>query len=162
MLLQPSAADNMEVCIVKCPLSSWGQAVVTHDLKMLLLAQTLLFDAEPAWPVPVFLHRLKQLTQCFVQQGPPVVTHVFLSLQAHAAFNTHRVFFVFFSYWKKNNKINSHTGLMNIQKACRSQSNSTGTAWVTVWVLISVFTISSTSHSSLSEKWLHPHSAVVH
>lgn len=52
-------------------------------------------NAEPAWHMPVFLHQLKQLTQCFLQRGPLFMTHVFLSLQAHAALIPHCGFFFF-------------------------------------------------------------------
>lgn len=77
-------------------LSNWGCAVLTHSvllgeagIGLCAVAPDSPLDAEPAWHVPVFLHQLKQLTRCFLQRGPLVMTHVFVSLQAHAALTPH-------------------------------------------------------------------------
>lgn len=82
--------------------SNWGHAAVTHfvlfrdaAIGQCAVAPDSPLDAEPAWHMPVFLHQLKQLTQCFLQRGPLVMTHVFLSLQAHAALIPHCAFFFF-------------------------------------------------------------------
>lgn len=84
-------------------LSNWGCAVLTHSvllgeagIGLCAVAPDSPLDAEPAWHVPVFLHQLKQLTRCFLQRGPLVMTHVFVSLQAHAALSPHCLFLYFF------------------------------------------------------------------